>query len=104
MPSRPIGSSDPHTSFSGSFWLLSKQSQFAVIHRPEKSGWPSAAFGAGAVRFGLPSAVLGTFGVGYFNHCAPAGPLEAMRAPSANANERTLIDFPPRPRLRPRRA
>jgi hypothetical protein len=38
------------------------------IHSPEMSGLPSAVFGAGAVRFGLPSAVRGIPAVGYFNH------------------------------------
>src|SRR6185295_17789222 len=95
MPSRPIGSSDPHTSFSGSFWLLSKQRPLAVIQRPEKSGWPSAVFGAGAVRLNFPSAVLGTLGVGYFSHCAPAVPLTARRPAIANITERTFIDSPP---------
>src|SRR6185295_16482544 len=106
MPSRPIGSSDPHTSFSGSFWLLSKQRPLAVIQRPEKSGWPSAVFGAGAVRLNFPSAVLGTLGVGYFSHCAPAVPLTARTATSANIARSTevfalhvfalrIIDLPP---------
>jgi len=37
---------------------------------PEKSGLPSVAIGAGAFRSGAPVEVLGTPGVGYFNHCA----------------------------------
>jgi hypothetical protein len=35
---------------------------------PERSGLPSAVFGAGPVKSGLPSAVLGTLGVGYRGH------------------------------------
>src|SRR5579872_1024932 len=31
---------------------------------PDRSGWPSAALGVGPERFGLPSAVLETPGVG----------------------------------------
>ena len=38
----------------------------------EKSGLPSAVFGAGAVRFTLPSGRRGTPGVGRFSHCACA--------------------------------
>jgi hypothetical protein len=41
-----------------------------VSQRPDKSGLPSAVRGAGALRFGLPSAECGTPGVGYFNHWA----------------------------------
>jgi hypothetical protein len=37
---------------------------------PEKSILPSTVRGAGAARFGLPSAVRGTAGFGYVNHCA----------------------------------
>ena len=44
----------------------------SVSHKPERSGFLSAARGVGAVRLGLPSAVLGTPAVGYFNHWAPA--------------------------------
>jgi hypothetical protein len=39
------------------------------IHSPERSGFPSAVFGAGAERFGLPSGIRGIPAVGYFNHC-----------------------------------
>src|SRR5438876_10755738 len=38
------------------------------FHKPEKSGFPSAVRGAGADRFGLPSAVLGIALVGSFSH------------------------------------
>src|SRR5438477_10980211 len=48
-------------------------------HRPARSGLPSAVRGAGAVRFGLPSAVRGMPGVGYVNHCAASGAVEAKK-------------------------
>src|ERR1700681_2358010 len=48
-----------------------------LSHRPERSGLPSGARGAGATRFGLPSAVRGVPGVGWFNHCAASGALNA---------------------------
>jgi hypothetical protein len=35
-----------------------------------RSGFPSTACGAAAVRFALPSAVRGIPGVGWFTHCA----------------------------------
>src|SRR5215510_13592143 len=38
-------------------------------HNPDISGWPSAVFGAGADRFGLPSGVRGIPAVGYLSHC-----------------------------------
>ena len=41
-----------------------------LVHMPDRSGLPSANFGAGAVRFGLPSGVLGVFAAGYGGHCA----------------------------------
>jgi hypothetical protein len=37
---------------------------------PDRSGLPAGARGAGAVRFGLPSAVLGIPGVLKSSHCA----------------------------------
>src|SRR5437868_663372 len=40
---------------------------------PDKSGFPSASLGAGAVKFGLPSAVRGTPGVVSFSHWAATG-------------------------------
>src|SRR5215813_1885737 len=44
-----------------------------VCQMPERSGWrPSGVLGAGALRFGLPSAVRGMFGVGNPIHCAAA--------------------------------
>src|ERR1700720_1687762 len=41
-----------------------------LSHTPERSGFPSAVRGAGAVRFGLPPEVRGMPGVGRFSHCA----------------------------------
>src|SRR2546430_4869668 len=40
---------------------------------PDKSGFPSRAFGAGAERFGLPSRVRGIEPSEDFIHCAEAG-------------------------------
>src|SRR5215467_2072564 len=37
---------------------------------PDRSGWPSKNFGAGAATSTLPSAILGTPGSGYRGHCA----------------------------------
>src|ERR1700686_359976 len=45
----------------------------AVSQMPDRSGLPSAVFGAGADRFGFPSGVRGTPGVGEFSHCAESG-------------------------------
>src|SRR5688572_2966689 len=45
------------------------------VHRPDRSGLPSEARGAGAVRFGLPSAVRGMPGVWCLSHCAASGVL-----------------------------
>src|SRR5947207_13204147 len=42
------------------------------IQIPLRSGWPSDARGAGALRFGLPSAVRGVSGKGSLIHCACA--------------------------------
>src|SRR6185503_7677332 len=53
-----------------------------AVQGPDRSIWPSAARGAGAARFGLPSAVRGIFGVGWLSHCALAG--------SATADETTI--------------
>src|SRR5437762_3525291 len=50
-----------------------------LCHIPDRSGLPSAVRGAGAVRFGLPSAVRGMPGVGYVNHCAASGAVEAKK-------------------------
>src|SRR5579862_9006580 len=44
----------------------------AGCHTPDKSGLRSAFRGAGAVRSGLPSLVIGTPSVGTFSHCVGA--------------------------------
>src|SRR5687767_10255184 len=51
-----------------------------AIHRPERSGLPSAVRGAGAVRLGLPSAERGMPGVRSFSHCACGAVLNAKVA------------------------
>jgi hypothetical protein len=45
---------------------------FAPVQRPEKSGRPPGAFGAGAFRLTVPFGSLGTPAVGYLIHCAAA--------------------------------
>src|SRR3954452_16103782 len=52
----------------------------ALSPSPVRAGCPSAALGAGASRFGLPSAVRGTFFVGYVGHCADAGAANSSAA------------------------
>src|SRR6266853_2133929 len=51
----------------------------AATQIPDRSGLPSGIFGAGAERFGFPSGVRGTPGVGDF-HCADAGTKDAKRS------------------------
>src|SRR4030095_17253477 len=60
---------------------------------PERSGLPSAARGAGAARFGVPSGRCGTPAVGYLIHCAGAG-TDSKTAMSGMAND-CRIDFVP---------
>src|SRR5215472_12593531 len=57
---------------------------------PDKSGLPSAARGAGAFRFGLPSDVRGVPGSGMDSHCAAA--LSAI-AHTKNANPSMRLPF-----------
>src|SRR6476660_2393518 len=54
------------------------------IHTPDRSGCPSAVTGAGALRFGLPSAGRGTPGVGVFSHWAETD--APQETPSASPN------------------
>src|SRR5690349_19538661 len=58
---------------------------FARIHRPERSGFPAAVFGAGASMITLPLASRGSFGSGIGSHCAdaPAVQASAIRLDSA---------------------
>src|SRR2546428_13314122 len=70
MPSRPIGSSAPQFSETGS--RPRGQLGLPVSQMPEKSGLPSGVCGVGADKLGLPSGVVGTPAVGYFIHCAKA--------------------------------
>jgi hypothetical protein len=46
---------------------------------PDKSGVPSGILGAGPERFGVPSALRGIPGVGWFSHCAASGVLSTAR-------------------------
>src|SRR5947207_13979980 len=52
-----------------------------VSQSPVMSGLPSAVFGAGADRFGLPSGVRGIPGVGYLIHCADTDTVVSRSAP-----------------------
>src|SRR6187200_573701 len=63
----------------------------ARIQIPEKSTLPSAVRGVGASRFGLPSAVRGTPGVGYEGHCAPSVDVTAMRMANTPAIHSLLV-------------
>src|SRR5262245_57539445 len=60
-----------------------------LSHSPERSGLPSGARGAGAVRFGLPPGVRGMPGVGWFSHCAASG------TPNATVSTATRDAFIP---------
>src|SRR5207249_2190803 len=42
----------------------------SATHTPERSGVPSAVFGAGALMSGDPAGVRGTPALGYCTHCA----------------------------------
>src|SRR4051812_40109633 len=85
MPGMPIGSSEPQVSFSESSF---RHGVSAVSQRPDRSGFPSAVFGAGALRLGFPSAVFGTPAVGYLNHCADT--VSAAIAMVANNTNRMM--------------
>src|ERR1051325_10162302 len=56
------------------------------VHTPLKSGLPSGPRGAGAVRFGLPSAVRGMPGVFRSSHCAPAGAVPIVNMSATRPN------------------
>jgi hypothetical protein len=58
---------------------------------PERSGLPSAVFGAGPVRSGLPSAVLGTPGVGYRGHCAVTDAVATERSSKGKTTGRNVM-------------
>src|SRR5438105_6017961 len=62
-----------------------------VIHSPDSDGLPSAFFGAGADRFGLPSGSRGMPGVGYLIHCAATGTAVATNTAAIAARERPII-------------
>ena len=54
---------------------------------PDKSGFPSAVLGVGAVRLGFPSANLGILGVVKVGHCANTdGDIAATTAINTDAN------------------
>src|SRR5688572_24266203 len=59
------------------------------VHRPDRSGFPSGPRGAGAVRFGLPSAVRGMPGVFRSSHWAST---EIAPPRKMSAARKTLIE------------
>src|SRR5689334_488449 len=67
------GTSTPSTA------MLTSHFPLVVCQMPDKSGCPSGALGAGALRFGLPLGSRGMPGVGYPIHCPAAMP-NAMSA------------------------
>ena len=58
---------------------------------PERSGFPSGAFGVGASRFGFPSAARGTLGVGYEGHCAPSDAERLAKTETAATTNRHRV-------------
>src|SRR5687767_8033544 len=58
--------------------MLVRKRPSTAFHNPLKSGFPSGSRGAGAARFGLPSAVLGIRGSGCFRYWAAEGPTAEM--------------------------
>src|SRR5262249_5663597 len=52
--------------------------RFGIHHIPDKSGLPSGPRGAGAERFGFPSALRGTFLWVTLSHCARAGAADSI--------------------------
>src|SRR5688572_20238909 len=65
--------------------MLVRNLPSTAFHSPFKSGLPSGRRGAGAVRFGLPSAVRGIRGSGCFSHCAGADEAKSARRTHASA-------------------
>ena len=70
----------------------------APSQRPEKSGRPSGALGAGAFGFTAPLGSRGTPGVGYFTYCA-ATVADSKAVNSPRMNDRMARDdiIPPVP-------
>src|ERR1700686_1163784 len=66
-------------------------------HTPEKSGFPSAVRGVGAVRSGFPSAVFGT-PEGYKGHCAKASGAAALIVATSTTEPIQAFIFRPSPR------
>src|SRR5438477_1201390 len=67
--------------------MLNAYPRPSICQIPDTSRLPSAVLGAGAVWFGLPSAVRGIPGVGCFNHCAPSA------VPVIRTNNVTIARF-----------
>src|SRR5262249_60128740 len=60
-------------------------------HMPDRSGFPSAVRGVGAVRFGLPSGVRGTLGSRGFAHWPNAGEAMKRRIPAQPRTRRNVM-------------
>src|SRR6188508_2513203 len=58
---------------------------FVRIQRPERSGFPSAVFGAGESMSTLPSAPRGSLGSGIGSHCADAPAVQARATRQGSA-------------------
>src|SRR5262245_13060266 len=93
---RTPGSSRPYVSARALYTFCAQGSMSVVVmlvanprpsidQTPERSGFPFAVRGGGAVRLGLPSAVRGIPGVGTSSHCAAAGVTEQAAANTAMA-------------------
>ena len=60
-------------------------------HMPDRSGFPSAVRGVGAVRLGLPSSERGTLGFRGFAHWAGAGKAMRRRIPPLPRTRRNVM-------------
>src|SRR4029434_8739234 len=65
-----------------------------IIQIPDKSAFPSAVRGAGAVRLGLPSAPFGT-PTGWSGHCATKGEVNAVTNATNAATNRLMDNLRP---------
>src|SRR5262249_15811967 len=68
----------------------------AVRHKPDKSGLPSASFGAGADKIGLPSGVRGVFGSVTATHWADTAEVIAKEMVMSRRVGIYLLTFLPR--------
>src|SRR5215467_13743833 len=71
--------------------MLTSHLPLVVIQMPDRSGCPSAAFGAGALRFGWPFGRRGMPGVGYPIHCAAAVAESTAQSASVSSEMPVLV-------------